>query len=126
MFSANVEKVFDAWIKTKFNQKPTIKNFLLNHQRKSRVIDNVCEQIVRMENYMLKPNLNLLRYRSIIESSAQIFAQVALAYAEDQHKSSLAKMQNQIEEKKLSDAQAILDEAEKEALSSSFKTFGGI
>lgn len=124
MFSANVEKIFDTWLQTKFAQKTEVKNFLLNHERKKVVIENTCYQILRAENYNVNVNAN--KYKILIETCAEMFAKVALSHIEQKMKSKLQIQLERMEEDRIKDAEEHIKDLEKEALSDSITSFGGI
>jgi len=123
MFSANVEKIFDNWIQIKFAHKNDLKNFLLKHERKKLVIENTCYQILRAENYNVLADIN--KYKTVIESCANIFAKVALEHVEKSMKSKIQLQLERQEHDRIKDAEEHMKDLEKEALSDNLTSFGG-
>lgn len=89
----HVERRFNRWLMWKFGQKVDVTKFLLNHERKQKCIDNVCDQITEYEiRYPHKANTQSIA--KLIDAAAGMFARAALNNAEQRARSVLA---NQLE-----------------------------
>jgi hypothetical protein len=77
-----IKKYFDSYLISTFKSE-SIRNYLLNHERKQRCIDRVCEQIRMAELGQLKQRMDIWRWRTLVEACAKIFANAALQHAEE-------------------------------------------
>lgn len=77
-----IKQYFDSYLVSTFKSE-NIRNYLLNHERKQRCIDRVCEQIRMAELGQLKQRMNIWRWRTLVEACAKIFAEAALKHAEE-------------------------------------------
>jgi len=109
---ADVEKRFDSTLKKTFSSKPDILKFLINHERKYLVIDNLCYQIRLAE--LGKNKLDIDKYNMLISDMARFFAQNALEYKKQQILSDNEKKRLIEESDKLKEAQDAFEQMEKE------------
>lgn len=72
-----VTKVFNEALVERFSKKPEVLNFLLRHERKTRCLENLCEQI-RLTEFKATVKLDARRYRLMIRTVADLFAKAAL------------------------------------------------
>lgn len=119
----NVKVIFDKFLEETFLTKPEILKFVLNHERKDIVINNLCDQIIRLERYNI--NFNAEKYRFIIRSMAKTFATVCLEHHRQQSLSSLEKIRIRNESENIQRAQEIMDTIERESPEAQIKSFGG-
>ena len=110
----DVTRRFDQALRTKFQAKTDILNFLLKHERKKLCIDRLCEQIVRAENYSI--NIRVETYASIIDDIATMFAKACLQKVEEEHYSSIKRQQIMAQADHLKNAEAMLIDLEKETI----------
>jgi len=119
----NVKVIFDKFLEETLAPKPEILKFVLNHERKDLVLNNLCDQILRAERYNF--NFNAEKYRFIIRSMAKTFATVCLEHHRQQALSSLEKIRIRNESENIQRAQEIMDTIERESPEAQIKSFGG-
>lgn len=124
MFSHNVKTLFDKHLLNKFMSTPDIARALMSHERKKLVIDNLCEQIIRMEQGNIKVNAS--KYKLAIESVADMFAHTALTHWEKSARSAAAKRAEIDEADRIKNAEEHIREETKEALSTTIKSFPSV
>ena len=78
---SDIEKLFNAHLTEKFSHKPEVLKYLLQNDRKQVCLDNLCEQIIRAERKLIL--FDLTRWKSMIRSTAEMFAGAALRKAEE-------------------------------------------
>lgn len=123
MSRSNVKVIFDKFLEETFTPKPEILKFVLNHERKNVVINNLCEQILRIERYNI--NFDAHKYTFVIRSIAKSFATVCLEHHRQQSLSSLEKIRIRNESENIQRAQEIMETIERESPEAQIKSFGG-
>lgn len=119
-----VTAAFDRSLRRTFETKPEILAFLHRHERKGVCIERLCEQIQAAENAAnIGGRFDVRRFEMFIDTTAMMFANAALTYAEEKAISSAEATRRQIERDKIERAQEIMNEMEKEARDLSVKSF---
>lgn len=77
-----VQKEFDTFLIHTFKNE-SIRNYLINHERKERVIDRVCDQIEQCERAVFSIKFDAYKYRTVIYECAKLFSDTALKHAEE-------------------------------------------
>jgi len=78
-----VEKIFDEHIRFRFLSKPDVAQYLINHERKPLVLNNLCEQVKLAENSNIGVRFNGPQFKQIVKAGADLFAKAALDYLEE-------------------------------------------
>lgn len=117
---------FDSWLQSKFQGKPDIQRFLLNHERKHLCIQEVLQEIRKAELSNIGGRFEVTRYKLLIHTCAQMFANVAINHKHQQLLSSAERQRRIDEDGKYDRAAEILAEAEKEALSDKIVSLPGV
>lgn len=73
---------FDQKINELFSERPEIKRFILNHDRKQVCIENLNRELWKLENTSVRTNINSLTLA--IDSFAEMFARAALLSKEQE------------------------------------------
>lgn len=123
MSKNNVEKIFDEFLVETLSQKPDVLRYIKGHERKKLVIENLCEEIIRAEQYNF--NFNAEKYRYVIRSMAKTFGTVCLEHHRQSNLSQLEKIRIRNESEKLKTAQETLETIERESPEAQIKSFGG-
>jgi len=89
-----VVKIFDFWIIHKFKNE-SIRNYLIDHERKNICIDALCAEIMKCEKLIF---FNTDKYKTVIEATARMFCDVALKWAYDHNLSQAEKARLQQKE----------------------------
>jgi len=89
MYTRLIEQNLDDFIRHTFREKTDLKNFLLRHERKQLVIDNIDNQIRLAELGYRK--LNRGKILQLIEAGCKMFVRAALQHAEEARLSEIAK-----------------------------------
>lgn len=88
-----VTNKFDAFVKKTFHNKEELKKFCLNHEKRAIFIDNLCEQIKKVEEQNIK--LDDARITDLTESMAKLFCLTALQVKEREIRSDASRIQSQ-------------------------------
>lgn len=123
MSRINVERIFDEFLDETLGQKVEILKYVKEHERKSLVITNLCEQIIRCEMGIVIFNAD--KYRYVIRTVAKMFAQLTIQHHEDNNLSELEKIRRAHKADHLKRAEEAMIDLEKEALSTNLTSFGG-
>lgn len=73
----DVKQIFEDHLKTTLITQPEVLKFVLNHERKDLCIRNLCDQILVSER-KLRAKFDQKKYKLMIESIANQFAQAAI------------------------------------------------
>jgi len=111
-----VARCFDSFLVSTFKAE-SIRNYLLNHERKQVCIGKVCEQIRIAELSNLKGRFDLWRWRQVIEACAGIFANAALNHAEEKALTQAERTRRLDEACRMDNLKAEFDALAEEALS---------
>ena len=71
-----VNKLFEKNIKQTFNSKPLVESFLLNHEKRPLLIDNLLREIDKLENSVIKTSRDHIE--TVVKSFTLVFAEAAL------------------------------------------------
>ena len=123
MSRSNVQKIFDEFLDETLKEKPEALKFIKNHERKPLVINNLCEQILRIERY--KIDFNAEKYRYVIREIAKSFGVVCLEHHRTTNLSDVEKIRIYNESTKLKTAQETMETIERESPEAQIKSFGG-
>ncbi len=114
-----IESLFDSFIREKLGPgaphggNPPVFLFLMAHERKQKILDNLCSQVIqtelRMANRFSKKSMEAL-----VETVAGMFMEIAVGAHHRTLMSRAAIAAEQREADLMKDAQAMLDEGEKE------------
>lgn len=118
----NVETIFDEFVPLLVKKREVV-NYIINHERKKKVIDNLCGQIEIAERRSYQITWNAERYRYVIGEVAKMFCSAALKKIEDDLKSNAARQKIIDDANRLSNFEKELEEDTKEALSNTFKSY---
>ena len=114
--------MFDGEIRRVLGTKPEVMNFVLNHERKSKCIENIMQQVFIIEKRRLK--MSPITMRRLIGDVARTFAKAALTEKEQQLMSEAQKRALTAQQDYIKDAEStFLKDNEKEALSTAHKVF---
>lgn len=78
-----VEIVFNSYLRQMFSHKPEVLNFLLNHERRPKIINICCDQIMIAEKSNIAKMFDISKYRLLIGECAKLFCTAALRHAEE-------------------------------------------
>ena len=104
---------FDTSIDDIFKNKPDIIRFVKGHERKELVLQNLCEQILRCENFCVM--FDVSKYKSVIKAVVKMFSENALKYAEEKLISTAEITRRTRESDRIKDAENMMLILEKEA-----------
>lgn len=105
---------FNAWIAQRFAEKQEICNFLINHERKGKCIEKLCEQIRIAELSNIRKVFDQRRYKQLIEAVAQMFCAAALEQASQEAMSAAERQRRMSEANHLKECETMLHEIERE------------
>jgi len=107
-----IKERFDLKIKEVLKPKPEVMKFVLNHERKDIVLNNLCEQIQACERGII--SFDTTKYNQVIDSVATFFSQAALQVKEADLVSYLEKQRRIDEQVKIENLEKIYNEEVKE------------
>jgi hypothetical protein len=111
---SDVRRIFDESVDTLFKDKPHLIPFFKDHERKNVVLNNLCEQILIIENRNL--HFNAENYRSTIKDIALLFCKAALKHTEELNLSSAERNRRDREQNILKIAQETIKELQKDGV----------
>lgn len=115
---AQVEPIFDGYVRRLFEPKPHIAAALLAHERKAVCVERVCDQIRRAETSCnIGRKMNVERFRIMIEAAAKMFCENALRHLEERALSQAERTRREDEARQEKQLEAEFDEMQAEATS---------
>lgn len=112
-----VTSEFNKWIHISFQHKREIVEFLWNHERKEKCINELCNQIKICEKKGKRIKFDVFEYKMVIKETAKLFARMALKKAEEDEVSKIERQLRIDKAGEMDDIEAMFDEDQKEALS---------
>lgn len=111
---SDVRRIFDESVDTLFSEKPHLVPFFKDHERKNVVLNNLCEQILIIENRNL--HFNAEAHRTLIKDVALLFCKAALKLVEEQHLSPAERSRREREGRALDIAKDTIKELQKDGV----------
>lgn len=90
-----IERMFNHTIRDKFKNYHGVRDYLLTHPNKYKLIDNLIGELYRVENSVVSTDINAIK--QIIKDMVIFFAQTALKVKEQELKTDLQKVLDQRE-----------------------------
>ncbi len=118
-----IREIFDMWLVKTFFKKPLVLNYLLNHERRHLVIDNLCFEISGIESMRVGKKFNKAKLIMLVEDIARMFASHAVEHKEQQLLSKAEINRRITESSRMADIEAEFDDLQKEALSKSVVSY---
>lgn len=118
-----IREIFDMWLVKTFFKKPLVLNYLLNHERRPLVIDNLCFEISGIESMRVGKKFNKAKLIMLVEDIARMFAAHAVEHKEQQLLSKAEINRRITESSRMADIEAEFDDLQKEALSKSVVSY---
>lgn len=119
-----IKERFNGWVKWKYSSDPVLETFILNHERKDLVINNLCREIDKLG--LTKHAGNMKRYAEIIDTYAGLFAKAALREREELHLSEAEKNRRISEAGKLNELEEEQKELRDEFFNPKIKSYGQV
>lgn len=110
----DVTKRVDAELTRLFHTNQNCLKFLLNHERKTLLIRNLCNEIYKAEKLVI--NFDVNKYQRVIKDFTRQFATSALQHLEEKLLTEAERNRRIKEANRLVDAQEFIDDLEKETL----------
>lgn len=107
---SDVRKIFDDYLTKKFKTNQSILNFFMKHERKEICLNNLCAEIMAIENRRL--DFNAYTYVELIEAVAKMFCERSLTVQDQKLMSTNERRRLEDENRRLEIAKETIQEFE--------------
>lgn len=112
-----VARIFDQTINERFKAKPNVRDFLIRHERKEVVLNNICQQIRMCELSSIRTKFDAEKLLWVVTEMAVFFAKTALDHKQEQMLSKAEVNRRVSDADKFKQLQEQFDKDQEEALS---------